>query len=240
LGFGNWGLIYMISVIIPVYNNWEGVEKCLASLAKQTFTDFEAVVVDDGGEQREKTKNKRQNYRFNINFYRIEHGGAPKARNFGFDQSKGELVLFCDADMELRSDCLQRMVKALADNPDKSYTYADFQYGWKKFKFWPFDANKLRENNYVNTCSLLRRDDFPRFDENLEKFQDWDLWLTLLDQGKDGVYVPEVLFRASTKKGIISRWLPKIVYKLPFLKLKEVEKYNNWKEIVQRKHKIIR
>ncbi|NMB48411.1 glycosyltransferase family 2 protein [Candidatus Kuenenbacteria bacterium] len=226
----------MVSVIIPVYNNWEGLEKCLASLAKQTFKDFEVVVVDDGSP--EPSGSGISNFQFPISNFRIEHGGAPKARNFGFDQSKGELVLFCDADMELRNDCLEKMKKTLDKNPDKSYVYADFQYGWKKFKFWPFEAGKLRENNYVNTCSLLRREVFPRFDESLEKFQDWDLWLTLLDRGKTGVYIPEILFKASTDKGLISRWLPRIIYKLPFLKLKEVKRYNKWKEIVQKKHGI--
>lgn len=228
----------MISVIIPVYNNWQCLEKCLASLAKQTFKDFEVAIVDDGSTQIQNSKIKTQNYGLIIKFFKIEHGGAPKARNFGFDQSKGELVLFCDADMELRNDCLEKMTQILRDNPDKSYAYTDFQYGWKKFKFWPFEAGKLRENNYVNTCSLLRRADFPRFDESLEKFQDWDLWLTLLDRGKTGVYIPEILFKASTDKGLISKWLPRIIYKLPFLKLKEVKRYNKWKEIVQKKHGI--
>ncbi len=227
----------MISIIIPVYNNWECLEKCLASLTKQTFGDFEVVVVNDGGIPLIAT-NKYEGP-LKIRFFRIEHGGAPKARNFGFDQAKGELVLFCDADMELRSDCLEKMVKALKENPDKSYVYADFKYGWKKFKFWAFDPEKLRQNNYVNTCSLLRREDFPRFDESLPKFQDWDLWLTLLDQGKTGVYIPETLFKASTGKGMISKWLPKAVYKLPFIKTRSLERYKKWKEVVQKKHGII-
>jgi glycosyltransferase involved in cell wall biosynthesis len=228
----------MISIIIPVYNNWEGLQKCLASLAKQTLKDFEVMVVDDGSASSVNASKIRQLTPANIQFFRIEHGGAPKARNFGFAQSKGEMVLFCDADMELRSDCLEKMYQALVENPDKAYVYSDFKYGWKVFRFWQFDTDKLKENNYVNTCSLLRREDFPGFDESLEKFQDWDLWLTLLENHKTGIYISEVLFKANTRKGKISNWLPKVVYRLPFIKLKSLERYKKWKAIVQEKHGI--
>ena len=50
-----------------------------------------------------------------IKFFRIKHGGAPKARNFGFSKSRGEFVLFCDADLELREDCLEKMYQSLVD-----------------------------------------------------------------------------------------------------------------------------
>ncbi|NMC51812.1 glycosyltransferase family 2 protein [Candidatus Kuenenbacteria bacterium] len=229
----------MISIIIPVYNNCDNLEKCLTSLAKQTFKDFEVIVVDDGSP--EPVGSGIPNSQFpisNLRFFRINHGGAPKARNYGFSQSKGDLILFCDADMELRKDCLEKMKAALDNNPDKSYVYSDFKYGWKTFRFWPFDAGKLKENNYVNTCSLLRRGDFLGFDESLEKFQDWDLWLTLLDAGKGGVYIPEVLSKASTRGGKISNWWPKFIYRVPFLKFKSLERYRKWKEIVKKKHGI--
>ncbi|MFH1890373.1 MAG: glycosyltransferase family 2 protein [Candidatus Kuenenbacteria bacterium] len=228
----------MISVIIPVYNTPAELMKCLASLAKQIYREFEVIIVDDGSVPQFPISNF-QFPNLDIEFFRIKHGGAPKARNFGFEKSKGEYVLFCDADLELKEDCLEKMLKALRDNPDKSYAYSDFKYGWKKFKFWPFDAEKLKEHNYINICSLLRRENFSGFDESLPKFQDWDLWLTLLEQGKTGAYIPEVLFKASTKRGSMSKWLPKIVYKLPLLKLREKGKYEKWKKIVLNKHNLL-
>ncbi len=230
----------MISVIIPVYNTPLELWRCLKSIERQTFKDFEVMVADDGSEKFkiEEEKYKYFKDKFKINFFKIEHGGAPKARNFGFEKSQGEYILFCDADMVLRGDCLEKMKEALEKNSDKSYVYSDFKYGWKKFKFWEFDTEKLKKHNYINTCSLVRREDFSGFDESLEKFQDWDVWLTLLDQGKTGTYIPEVLFKADPRRGSMSKWLPKIVYKIPWLKLKEKAKYNKWKKIVLSKHNI--
>ena len=227
----------MISVIIPVYNNHKQLEKCLASLERQNFKDFEVIVVDDGSIRPRGFEFLVPNFQFSpIFFYRIKHGGAPKARNFGFEKSRGEFVLFCDADMELREDCLEKMIKILKNNPDKAYAYSDFKYGFKKFKFWQFDAVKLKKNNYINTCSLLRRKDFINWDEKLNRFQDWDLWLSLLEKGKIGVYIPEVLLKADAKSGKISQWLPRFLYKFPWLK--KVKEYNRAKKVIVQKHSL--
>lgn len=231
-----------ISIVIPVYNTPRELGKCLRSLEKQTGVDLEVIVVDDGSENKLKTQNSKLKIKedFDIRFFSIEHGGAPRARNFGLKQAKGDYILFCDADMELRQDCLEKMTVVLRDNPQASYAYSDFKYGWKKFRFWPFDADKLKEMNYVNTCSLIRREALEgiKWDESLQKFQDWDLWLQLLAKGRTGVYIPEILFKANIKRGTMSKWLPSFVYRLPFLKLKSKEKYEQWKRIVQEKHKI--
>lgn len=223
----------MISVIIPVYNNYKELKNCLKSLARQSFKDFEVIVVDDGSTC-EISKPKVQ--MLNLFFYKIKHGGAPRARNYGFEKSKGEFVLFCDADMELRDDCLEKMYRALKNSPHKSYAYSDFKYGFKNFIFWEFDKKKLMQNNYVSVCSLLRREYFPGFDESLKRFQDWDLWLTVLGKGGRGIYIPEVLIRVATSSGRISSWMPKLLYKLPFLK--RVRDYNMAKEIVIKKHNL--
>ena len=227
----------MISVIIPVYNTPKELKKCLESLAKQTFRDFEVIAVDDGSP--EPLGSGISNFQFpisNLKFFRIEHAGAARARNFGFEKSQGEFVLFCDADMELRKDCLQKMFTALKNNPAKAYAYSDFKYGWKIFYLWNFDAEKLKKNNYISVCSLLRREDFLGFDQSLKRFQDWDLWLSLLEKEKAGVYIPEVLFKASTASGNISHWLPKIFYKFSFLK--RVKEYEKARAIILKKHSI--
>ena len=226
----------MISVIIPVYNNTDLLIKTLKSLEEQTHKGFEVIVVDDGSQPTIKIDYKGN---LNIKFFKIEHGGAPVARNFGFSKSQGELVLFCDADLKLRPDCLAKMKSALDKNSNCSFAYSDFKYGWKTFKFWEFNLEKLKHNNYINTCSLLRREVFPGFDETLVKFQDWDLWLTICLKGGQGIYIPEILFKAYTDKGTISHWLPKIVYKISFLKLKQIDKYNKWQKVIKVKHKLM-
>jgi len=231
----------MVSVIIPIYNTPKELNQCIASLSRQIYKDIEIIIVDDGSSPEIDISSIECCYPdLNIKFFKINHAGAPRARNYGFSKSKGDYVLFCDADLILSSQCIDIMLARLKKKPDKSYVYSDFKYGWKKFKAWPFDAKKLKRINYINTCSLIRRSHFPDtgWDQSLDKFQDWDLWLTFLDQGKTGIYVPELLFKAQTKRGIYSRWLPKFFYKLPWLKINSKNKYEKWKKIVQQKHKI--
>jgi hypothetical protein len=58
----------------------------------------------------------------------------------------------------------------------------------------PWNVKALKNGNYVETMSLLRREAFPGFDSKMKRFQDWDLWLTLSEKGHRGVYIPQTLF----------------------------------------------
>lgn len=127
-------------------------------------------------------------------------GGAPKKRNDGFDKSTQPFVFFCDNDIVLPKNHLQKLLDALEKNPDKAYAYSGY-YGivveksnhpLKNNYMIPtlsFDAERLKQGNYISTMSLIRREKFPRFDESLKRLQDYDLWLTMLKNGEEGVAV---------------------------------------------------
>src|SRR5262249_29507727 len=57
-----------------------------------------------------------------------------------------------------------------------------------------WSPERLRRGNYIDVTSLIRRDWFFGFDPDISRFQDWDLWLTMLTAGCHGRYVREVLF----------------------------------------------
>lgn len=65
-----------------------------------------------------------------------------------------------------------------------------------------FDAERLLQTNYISTMSLIRRVAFPGFDERIQRLQDWDLWLTMLGQGKTGVYCGATVFSTKERDGI--------------------------------------
>ena len=171
-------------------------------------------------------------------------GTAPKKRNDGFLKATQPFVFFCDDDILLPASYISALYKALQDNPEKDFAYTGYHgivlhpeshpiHGNFQIPAIQFDANALKYGNYISTMTLVRKEFFPMFDENLKRFQDWDLWLTMLEQGKDGVFVPEVLFCAKPGEGM-SRWLPKIFYKISGLE--EVEKYNAARDIIIKKH----
>ncbi|WKZ29236.1 MAG: glycosyltransferase family A protein [Patescibacteria group bacterium] len=231
-----------ISVIIPCYNHAATVGRCLESVYAQTLPAFEVVVVDDGSTDALDAALKP--FLGKIKLVRQINSGGPAARNRGFRESKGDLVLFCDADIILRPDALEKLTAALDAHPEAAYAYASFKFGWKAFPLGPFDPARLKKHNYIHTGSLIRREKFPGFDESLKRFQDWDLWLTMLERGDTGVWVPEFLanVHVSSKRGGISNWLPKLAYRLPWKwlgwKPKRVVEYEAAAAVIRRKHSL--
>ncbi|HCM53574.1 MAG TPA: hypothetical protein DIS59_01340 [Candidatus Magasanikbacteria bacterium] len=105
-----------------------------------------------------------------------------------------------------------------------------------------FDVQSLQKRNYIHTSSLIRRKDVIAWDESLKKFQDWDYFLTLAEQGKTGVWIDEYLFDIETG-GTMSEWLPRFAYFMPFKWLpgisRKVKKYEGAKYIIQAKHHLL-
>ena len=234
----------MISIIIPVYNQADKIIKTLESINKQVYRDFEVIIVNDGStdgvENICASYLKKISEDPNINnsylFLNQENKGAPAARNRGRAEAKGQYLFFCDADAVLKETALNDLLTALSDNQEASYAYSSFEWGRKLFKLSPFNAERLRREPYIHTMSLIRAVDYPAqgWDENIKKFQDWDLWLTMLETGKVGVFVDKVLFKVSPG-GTISSWLPSFAYKLlPFLPA--VKKYQRALAIIKVKH----
>ncbi|MFC1702920.1 glycosyltransferase family 2 protein [Patescibacteria group bacterium] len=229
-----------ISIIIPSYQHAPEIGACLESIFAQTYKEYEIIVVNDGST--DATEDAIAPYRDRIAYVYQANAGAPSARNRGFRDAQGEYLLFCDADIVMRPDCLQKMVQALEDHPEASYAYVSFRFGFKTFKLWEFDADLLRKMNYIHTTSLIRREHFPGFDESVKRLQDWDLWLTMLEQGHVGVWVPEVLFKAIPHKGGMSMWVPGIVYRIPWrkfgIRFRNVEKFREAEKVMKAKHKL--
>lgn len=100
-----------ISVIIPTYNEKKVLERCIESLGAQTLTDFEIIVVDDGSS--DGTLQILKNLKRSISsfrFIRQNHLGAGAARNSGAKISKGQILVFVDADMTFDKNFLAKLV----------------------------------------------------------------------------------------------------------------------------------
>jgi len=197
-----------ISIIIPTYNCGDFLIRTLVSLESQTYHDFEVIIVDDGST--DDTSNLLDQYqrlspRFPIKRIKQDHKGSNSARNNGFGYSKGEYLLFLDADKRLTPNALERFLQTLEENPTKSYAYCHFKRDGQLFKSQPFDPLKMKSFELlIDVCALIKRKDFINFDEKLKRLQDLDLWLTLFEKGSDGILIPEILFETNSRPGDIT------------------------------------
>lgn len=240
----------MISIIIPTYNHGPALPSCLDSLRRQSFSDWEAIIVDDGST--DDTELIVNNYihmnheEQRLHYSKINHGGAPRARNTGAKRASGNYLLFADADLIFNQTALEKLFVALKNNPRAAYAYCSFKFGWKKFIGRTYNAAALRQNNYIHTSALIRREFFPGFDEKLKRFQDWDLWLTMMKLGHSGVFVPEILFQARVTRRGISAWRPRAWYYFWSIVVhwtgfapESFRRYMEAKRIVQLKHGLV-
>ena len=105
-----------ISVIIPIYNVKAYLRRCLSSVEAQSFTGFEAVLVDDGstdGSMEIEREFAARDVRFRI--VAKENGGVASARNAGIAAATGEYIAFVDADDFVEPDFLETLFTAVRD-----------------------------------------------------------------------------------------------------------------------------
>jgi phosphatidylinositol alpha-1,6-mannosyltransferase len=232
-----------ISVVIPCYEHATTLRRTLDALSRQTLTPMEIIVVDDGSTDDPESVVRSFESRLHIRFLKLRHNhGAPTARNEGARLTSGDYLLFLDADAELTPDALERYVSALEMHPEADFAYANFFWGLKRFSSQPYDVDSLRRTNYIHTSSLIRSKSFPGFDESLKKFQDWDLWLTMAEKGSRGVWIDADMYRIEPRERGMSRWLPRIAYRIPWHLIgwtpKDVLKYRKAESIIRSKHGI--
>lgn len=109
----------MVSVIIPVYNSEKYLEKCIKSILKQSYKDFEIIIVNDGSTDRsyeicEKYAKKSNN----IKLFSHNNRGVSYSRNVGIEKSSGDYLLFVDSDDWLEENAIKILMEKINENVD--------------------------------------------------------------------------------------------------------------------------
>lgn len=186
----------LISVIIPLYNKEQSIERTIRSILNQTYANFEIVVVDDGSTDTSVSIVK------DISDERIQlisqkNAGPGAARNTGVKNAKANWIVFLDADDENLSDSLEYFANLIKLHPEadiidtgkyvrvgkelrKSYHPIE---GWVK--------NPLKECFFLRVLpgagfSVFKKELLQKcpYNEKIRRFEDAELLLRLLDGSK--------------------------------------------------------
>lgn len=101
----------LVSIIVPIYNAEKYLDSCIQSVLRQTYTNWEWILIDDGST--DKSGRIAEEYGFadeRITVFHQKNLGVSLARNQGIDEATGNYVVFLDADDELIEDCLAKTV----------------------------------------------------------------------------------------------------------------------------------
>jgi glycosyltransferase involved in cell wall biosynthesis len=198
-----------VSVIIATYNYGRFLAAALDSVLAQTFTDWEAIVVDDGST--DNTAEVVSPYLADprIRYYRTDHLKQPRAKNAGIRAASGPLVAFLDADDRWMPTKLDRQVALFRTDPELGVAYTRRLLMDEDGVLLPATQSELyrgqvirqlfKDNFVCFSSSMVRRAVLDRvglFDERIELAIDYDLWLRIArDYRFDYVDEPLVLYR---------------------------------------------
>lgn len=123
------------SIIVPVYNRPDEVDELLESLCKQSFKDFEVIIVEDGSSVACKEVCDKYMERLDLKYFLKQNSGPGQSRNYGAERSKGEYLIVLDSDVVLPEDYLQavedELLRQSADafgGPDRAHdSFTDTQ-----------------------------------------------------------------------------------------------------------------
>jgi glycosyltransferase involved in cell wall biosynthesis len=104
------------SIIIPVYNRPDEIYELLESLTKQTYTNFEVLIVEDGSEKNSKDVVDEFSEQLNIRYYYKENSGQGFSRNYGFERAKGDYFVVFDSDCIIPEHYFKTIDQFLSQN----------------------------------------------------------------------------------------------------------------------------
>jgi len=180
----------LISIIIPTYNRLGYLREALDSVARQTFQNFEVIVVDDGST--EDIAAGVANHPACPTVVRQQNEGPAAARNHGIKKAAADIVAFLDSDDLWHPTKLERFIRALESDPDTRIYYGpmrpitdrgDTVAGRTKPCHAGWITEKLFCSSFVHVPTVVCRKELlvheGGFDQTLPVCEDYDLWLRL-------------------------------------------------------------
>ena len=151
----------LISIIIPVYNTGKFISKCIESILKQTYMDFELLLIDDGS--MDNSSEICNEYAAKDNRIRVFHqknAGVSAARNKGIDNAKGEYICFIDSDDWIDKQFLESLINEISLKVSDLNILSSILYEYQNNKIERKPSYSKKEYYRQEISELLIENDF--------------------------------------------------------------------------------
>ncbi len=192
----------LVSVIMPCYNQSNFLPEALNSIISQTYPYWECIIINDGSVDHSEIVAKEYCQKDNrIRYIYQENSGVIAARNHAIKEASGEFILPLDADDYISPNYLEKAVHVLKSDPSCKIVYGKAWLTGEKnepFILPPFSIEGLLRNNCIFNSAIYRRKDFNAVGGYnpimKEGYEDWNLWLSLLESGGYAYKLDEVVY----------------------------------------------
>jgi glycosyltransferase involved in cell wall biosynthesis len=209
----------VVSVVIAAYNASAYISETLDSIAAQTFTDYEVIVVNDGSADTPELERILESHSLDLIYLSQVNKGVSAARNAAIKVARGEFYAQLDADDQWEPDYLAFQLGFLTEHPEVALVYPNAiifgdssDSGLEYMRIVRSDGEVSFENLILQRCTVLTCvtarmhaiKSAGMFDESLRTCEDFDLWLRVLKTGSRIAYHREVLARYRRHAGSLS------------------------------------
>lgn len=211
----------LVSVIMPAFNSETFIAQAVESVIRQTLTDWELIVIDDGSDNPASLDGALAPFQDRLHLIRQANAGVSAARNAGLRAARSRFVAFLDSDDRWAPEFLATQVAMLEADPSLSLVYCDAWIygdprleGRRSMEFAPSTGPAdligllgLR-CRVLTSCTVARREAIVAaglFDPTLVVSEDFDLWLRVLLQGGRIAYHRTPLVHYQVRPGSLSR-----------------------------------
>jgi hypothetical protein len=198
-----------VSVLVTLFEYERQITEALESVAASSLRALELVIVDDASEDASLDRARDWlaanaavpailvHHRFNR--------GLARARNAALDFARAPLAFVLDADNAVYPHGLERLTRALDDEPDAAFAYGILECYSSAgpvglLSHGPWQPERLRSSNYIDAMALIRTEALRSAggyatDPRLHGWEDYALWCRMAESGRRGIGVPEIVGR---------------------------------------------
>ncbi len=191
----------LISVIVPCYNHGRFLRECVESVISQTYKNWECIIVNDGSTDNtsEEVIALIKDYKnLMISLIEKQNTGVADTRNAGVEKSKGDFVLFLDADDKIHPNFLEEAINILQLHPEVGFVYTDIQhFGVRSdcVSHGDFNPRQFLRSNQATVTSLFRKQIYAQvggFKKEMEVgLEDWEFWVSAYENKWQGYRLPK-------------------------------------------------